>query len=273
MPNKADLLLKLEVLEAIPEHKVGSPTVPIHVCIQEAEKLALRAVTDREQLEGAGLNWVVVEDIPIRAGALREAHTIWATAMAEDHADAAQWPEESVEGMELRKELVHKLRFAFRNSPKLLSRLRTVNKGKKQSQLMEALNHLCEMGRKHLDLLEAVKIDPLILDEAARYSDELAVALGKLQIRREDLEKKRVLRDKAYFHLKQAVDEVRGFGRYLFWKQPSHLKSYQSAYFRSLRGGPGDDDISAGAGTGTPEPEPVAAELEVAPSDIVAASV
>ncbi|MCP4220179.1 MAG: hypothetical protein GY765_36445 [bacterium] len=270
MPNKADLQIKLEILEAMPSHKVLSPTVPIHVCIQEAESLVIWSEDDRAVLEAAGLDWTLVEDIPIRAGALREAHTQWATAVTADHKDAAVWPEDSLAAIELRTVLKHKLAFAFRNTPKLLSRLRVVNKGKKQSQLMEALNHLRAMGEKHLDLLAAVNIDPAILAEAARYSDELAVALGVAQKRKEKLTKKRVLRDKAYLHLKEAVDEVRSFGKYVFWRTPEQLKGYQSAYYRALKNAAADGDTGDAPPEPT-EPEPAAVELEAAAADIAAA--
>ena len=40
------------------------------------------------------------------------------------------------------------------------------------------------------------------------------------------------MRDKAYTHLKQAVDEVRECGQYVFWRNEARLKGYSSRYFR-----------------------------------------
>ena len=43
------------------------------------------------------------------------------------------------------------------------------------------------------------------------------------------------MRDKAYTHLKQAVDEVRECGHYVFWRNEARLKGYSSRYFRKAR--------------------------------------
>jgi len=43
------------------------------------------------------------------------------------------------------------------------------------------------------------------------------------------------MRDKAYTHLKQAVDQVRECGQYVFWRNEARLKGYGSRYFRKAR--------------------------------------
>ena len=37
------------------------------------------------------------------------------------------------------------------------------------------------------------------------------------------------MRDKAYTHLKQAVDQVRECGQYVFWRNEARLKGYGRA--------------------------------------------
>ena len=43
---------------------------------------------------------------------------------------------------------------------------------------------------------------------------------------------KKVLRDKAYAHMKEAVDEIRRCGQYVFWKDKQRLKGYRSQYIK-----------------------------------------
>jgi hypothetical protein len=38
--------------------------------------------------------------------------------------------------------------------------------------------------------------------------------------------------NKAYLHLKDAVDEIRMVGQYVFWKDEKKLRNYSSAYTR-----------------------------------------
>ncbi len=40
------------------------------------------------------------------------------------------------------------------------------------------------------------------------------------------------LRDKAFTHLKEAVDEIRAAGKYVFKNDPERFKGYMSQYFR-----------------------------------------
>ena len=43
----------------------------------------------------------------------------------------------------------------------------------------------------------------------------------------------KVMRDKAYTHLKEAVDEIRSCGKYVFWWDENRLKGYGSRYFKN----------------------------------------
>ncbi|MCP4215213.1 MAG: hypothetical protein GY765_11175 [bacterium] len=274
MSNEQDLALKLETLESLPADKALSPTIPVHICVQEAEDLASWCVDDREQLEAIGLDWTVVDDIPIRAGALREQETIWLMAVSRDNEDAARWAAESGKAADLRTVLLHKFRFAFRNDEELMSKLRTIDKGLKQTNLIQGLNHLCYLGRNNPELLEALKIETALLDEATRYSDVLATFLADARKAKEKIEVKRVLRDKAYYHLKEGVDTVRGYGHYLFWRRKDRLKGYTCAYMRNKRKAADNDtnDIDDSDAGGVTEPEFAQAVLEAGAPDIAAES-
>ncbi|MCP4221356.1 MAG: hypothetical protein GY765_42415 [bacterium] len=265
MGNESDYNLKLEELKTIPSHKAKSPTVPVGICIEEAEYLATWSERDREPLEAAGLSWPLVEDIPIRSGALRQAQSLWFTAVNEDNPDTELWAAGSKEASDFRTVLKHKLSFAFRNNPQLMARIRVVNKGHRQSDLLQALNDLCAMGRKHQELLTAVNIDLALLDRATQYSDELTKALSISQSRKDEATELRILRDKAYLHLKEAVDEVRGYGRYLFWRTPERYMGYISKYYRNSKPAAGGVE-PAGDGV-EPELETAAVEA-VAPAPI-----
>jgi len=77
MSNQEDYQAKLATITAIAAEEVKSPTIPIDVYLQEAENLYHWSQDDQAQLTGAGLDWTLVEDLPTRAGALREAQSLW----------------------------------------------------------------------------------------------------------------------------------------------------------------------------------------------------
>ena len=101
--------------------------------------------------------------------------------------------------------------------------------------MIQDLNDLAVIGRENLEPLTAVGFDPVKLDEAA----SLNVSLGELRAdasvdKAADREKK-LLRDQAYTHLKEAVDTIRECGQFVFWKNEDRAKGYVSDYLRKNR--------------------------------------
>jgi len=43
-----------------------------------------------------------------------------------------------------------------------------------------------------------------------------------------------IIRDKAYTYMKQAVDEIRECGKFVFWRNPDRLKGYMSDHWRKI---------------------------------------
>ena len=58
--------------------------------------------------------------------------------------------------------------------------------------------------------------------------------MNRNQDRYEHSEAKKI-RDQAYTHLKEAVDEILETGRYVFRQDKSHLKKYASEYRRQIK--------------------------------------
>ncbi|MCT4644733.1 MAG: hypothetical protein N4A74_07090 [Carboxylicivirga sp.] len=43
------------------------------------------------------------------------------------------------------------------------------------------------------------------------------------------------MRDRAYIYLKEAVDQICEYGKYVFWEDEDRLEKYASEYYRKLR--------------------------------------
>jgi hypothetical protein len=52
---------------------------------------------------------------------------------------------------------------------------------------------------------------------------------------RQDFSETKKIRDQAYTHLKEAVDLIYDYGRYVFWKVSARLKGYSSNHLRMKR--------------------------------------
>ena len=60
----------------------------------------------------------------------------------------------------------------------------------------------------------------------------MADLLSKATSDRGDNNQARVIRDKAFTLLKQAVDEIRDCGQYVFWRDTQRYKGYVSHYHK-----------------------------------------
>ena len=149
MSNIEDYNMKIEVIKAIPDDQIKTPQqVPVGIYIMEAQCLYSWCQDDKKELKAKRLDWTVVQDLPVRCGALSQAESNWQLEQKLRRRAEKFWVRESPKGYALRDELIH--------------------------------------------------------------------------------------HNQAFTHLKEAVDYIREYGRYVFWRNPARLKGYRSDYIRKL---------------------------------------
>ena len=229
--SKENFEAKQATLEAIPAADVKQPNLPIDVFLQEAEDLVVWAVDDKEALEAKGLVWTAtVEDIPARAGALRYAQAVWMKERYSQEEAIRQWKEQSPQAYQFRDDLLADFRFAYRKNPELISRVRAIAEGRGDADMIQDLSDISVLGKANPTPLEAINYDMTVLDQAETMSGDLADVLALANGSRMESSKAKETRDKAYTHLKETVDEVRDFGKYVFRKEPQRYQGYISRY-------------------------------------------
>jgi hypothetical protein len=68
---------KKKAIEAINISEVMSPNMPVAIAIQEAADLCAWCADDKKQLTATGLDWALVDDLPMRIQALRYIQSEW----------------------------------------------------------------------------------------------------------------------------------------------------------------------------------------------------
>lgn len=232
MSSTTELAAILNILEAIPFDQIKRPAQPVKQFIIEAETLFGWCQQDRSALESVGLDWSIVEDLPTRTGALREAESDWFNDRYDHEHAEAEWNKKSPDGYKLRDAMLRDMRFAFRDDPTLIKRVSEIADGTGHSDMVQDLNDLAKFGRSHLEPLLDIRFNPEKLDQANILSDELGELLGLMLGDRMKNDSVKILRDRAYTHLKAAVDKIREYGQYVFWDQPERHIGYTSAYHR-----------------------------------------
>ncbi len=231
--SKQNFDTKLAELETIPQELVKAPAQPVDVTTQEAENLFIWVQEDKKLLISIGLDWdKYVEDLPIRTGACRYAQALWHKERYSQEEAAKTWKEESPKAYAFRNDLLADMRFAFRKRPDLLARVRTITGGEGNADMIQDLMDISVLGKANPTEFQATNYDMVRFDLAEQKSDSLAELLAKANGTTWDNSKAKDIRDRAFTHLKEAMDEIKDTGKYAFRKDPERYKGYISHYRR-----------------------------------------
>ena len=236
MNNTEDYDKKLEEIKAIREDQIKTPNnIPVDVYIQEANNLYQWCLDDKETLTSLGLNWEFVTDLPARASALKEAESRWNKQRFAGKEWAKKWQEESPIAYDLRDEILQWFRFAFRKDDELLRKVAHIAEGEGHPLMIQCLTGLAVPGRANPLLLKKINFDMTLLDRAAETSPRMRRLLAKTTTEREEENDGKKIRDRAYTHLKEAVDEIYEYGQFAFRKDDERRRGYRSNYIYKRR--------------------------------------
>lgn len=230
--SKQDYDKKLATLKAIPTENIKIPNIPIDTYLQEAENLYLWVQEDKKALLAINLDWQqYVEDITVRTATLRHAQSLWIRRKTGQEKSQLAWREKLPIAYALRNDLLADYRYAYKDNTAILLALKDIAKGKRYSDLIQDLNDLSVLGASNLLELQAINFDISVLDTAQQLSATMAKLLAKVTSSTM-YENSMVLqlRNRAYTHLKEAVDQIRNAGKYVFRKDSDRYKGYISNY-------------------------------------------
>ena len=223
---------KKAAIEAIAKEKTLYPNMPVSIALQEAEDLQVWCVPDNEPLIKAGLNWSLVEDLPSRTEALRYVQSLWQKEFKSLEEAQKQWKLQSPAAYDLRDELLHHFFHAFYNFPNLYSHTQQIAEGNTHADMIQDLSDLAALGKDNKEPLNAISVDLSLLDKAETTSAAMAKLLAASNGNKLEDNELRILRDRAFTHMKEAVDEIRRCGQYVFWKDEQRHKGYTSRYMK-----------------------------------------
>ena len=119
----------------------------------------------------------------------------------------------------------------------MLARSQKIAEGAGNADMVQDLSDLAVLGKANTTQLTAINLDLTQLDKAETLSDQMASLLAQANgAKKEGNNKTKALRDKACAHLKQAVDEIRDAGKYVFYQNEQRYKGYISAYIKKHKG-------------------------------------
>ena len=233
MSSTSDYNDLLPQIQSIPSVKALRPTIPVDVYLQEAENLYLWCLADQDALVGAGLDATLINELPVRAGACREAQSLWVINRRMRKHTSVDWKLCLSEATDLRSQLLHAFRYAFRAHDDLLAGIGEIAKSNSRSAIVQDLNDLSVLGNSNLDLLKAIRMDIALLETASIKSDQMGDMAGFINSARRRKSEANLIRNKAFAYLKEAIDPIRRCGKYIFWQNPDRMIGYTSNYWKN----------------------------------------
>ncbi len=250
MNNQDCLNQKRALLSAVPDTALLTPRVPLERFHQEAEYLVRWCIADRTALVAAGLDWGIVDDIPIRIGASRQARTDWLEALFLSHTAASKWEEIAPVASDFRERLLHAFLYAYRDCPVFLGQIKEIASGDEDITMVDDFDYLTAMARENPAPLRAVNFNFTLIHDAEFLLQKISeVRAAAVQETAPAVAAQRRIRAAAYTHLKQGVDTVRACGQYVFGRNAERLRGYLQDSFSALYDRLEDKNASYGADT------------------------
>ncbi|MDA3891826.1 MAG: hypothetical protein PF517_09200 [Salinivirgaceae bacterium] len=220
-------------IKAIKANEVVKPDIPVDVFNAEAEALYHVAMADKESLTARGLNMATIKALPVAAGACRYAEAQWDKERNAKQEAEKRWKEQSPEAYALRDELLDEFEFAFAQDSALISVVNRIKDDNGHADMIQDLVSLTVLGKDNLKPLALTKFDTTKLDKAESMADVMADLLGQANGTKDENNTAKLLRDQAFTYLKQYVDEVRRYGKFVFRNDKEHVGKYASEYKRN----------------------------------------
>jgi len=231
MANKANLDKHLRAIHSVSKDSMKEPYIPMDNYLGEVETLCYTARKDIEQLTTLGFTEERITYVEELAEATRYAQAAWYHQLKEQEEALKTWKLREAVAVDLRAQILHTLRFKFRKNEEMLDKVRLIEEGDSGADLVQDFSDLSVLLRKYGEEL-ADLISPELAEETDKLSAELADLLAAANGERHAPNEDKIVRNQAYTLLKEEVDELREFGKFLFWKDPKHAEKYASAYLR-----------------------------------------
>jgi len=230
MAEKDDYLELLPLIQALPDEETITPTMPVDTAKKEAELLQRWLQADLPKFKAAQFDMALIDGLQKRINALNFAEVNWCYSR-KMRADAqVEWTNLRPELIKLRSDLFAALEYVFDEKTDLQAVLSDIREGTSNADLVMDFSKLNDLCVRYRELLDAIGFPQEKLQRLAELSSTLGSLLGAADADRLTNSAERIIRDKAYTYLKNAVDKIRRCGKYVSRDDDDRQVGYRSEY-------------------------------------------
>jgi len=231
MGNEINYNKHLRAIHSVDTNSIKRPSMPMINFIGEAQDLCYTARKDADKLSTLGYTSERITYLEELTDATRYAQGQWNDNFEDQQERLKIWKIKSAIAIEERSETLHTIRFALRKDEDSLEKIRRIEEGNSNVDLVQDIVDISILIKENTEALASF-FAPEKADELDELSAELADCLAAANGERYTPEEAKTTRDQVYTLLKAEVDELREFGKFLFWKDAKHAEKYTSKFFR-----------------------------------------
>ncbi len=231
MITRTDFEKEKEAILSIKKEDILSPNIPINIFIDEATRLHLCSNRDRDKLINENLDPDLIDSIPSRANALRYLQSLWMKDYDIYKERNEEWIKLKEQGKNLRSVMIHYFKYAYRDNKSIINNVKRIIKSNSNASIIQDLHDLAIIGKEYPNELLKTTFNIDDLDKSINLSIKMGESMAKSKIYSKHSTNSKIIRDRAYTHLKIATDEIRRVGKFTFWRNPEIVHDYASKYF------------------------------------------
>jgi len=232
MDSKIEFERNLHALMLIAKKDVKRPKFGVDELVDEVLDLSITANEDEEKLTAAGLSRFYIRELASRAVTFRYADAVWKASKGASTEFTENWDAEKEEYREFASETIHSFDFAFRKHPVLSKRLKEIREGSSYANMVHDLMTLYVIGTENPEPLQAINYDFSNLERCKEIADDAGIQFALSNDDREERSEQLDVRNRAHAFMMEAANEVREYGKFVFWKDPERYKKYTSGLLR-----------------------------------------
>ena len=212
--------------------KTNYPKLPIDTFIQEASNLLGWLQPDLKKFQSRGII-KSIEKMPGLIDRLVKSQSAWVNARKSP--SVADKKDKIKAAKAIRSDIIAYYRFIFRNNRSNLNKLPAIRDRSKPGEIIQDLYNLSELSAITRSELNALTFDFNTIRQAQQAAAALSQTLSRCINSKERKKALRKSRDTVFLELKEIVNAVRFYGRFMFRNAPERRFGYTSQYNRALK--------------------------------------
>lgn len=214
----------------IKNNLIQFPNIPAEELVFEAVKISKLIVEDREPLLKSGIDPELLDSFDNRLAAYEHAESRYLILRDSTDVLSQKFKILQEKVFNMRKNLLHNLKFAFKENEKAMSGLERIIEGRTFHNKIFDLRPIIDMAKDHLEALEKIGFDKVLLDDAEILYNETKKAISEISATPKDVNEVKDIRNRAYTYLNEALSRIKDHGQFVFWKNEERLKLYKSQF-------------------------------------------